>query len=370
MTRYEQRHTVKRRRRARAHRNERLQRGVNRLMLQAFRDESSPFSVWILDEHDRYLFFNRTHRRSMRDFWGATIEIGAHVPSLISDEAYRERMREAYEQARARNVVFPASVARDRRGRERYFHTILAPFTYRGATGGRGIVAFSVEVSELEHTRQSVDVLQRELDHRVQNNLQTIVSLLRIDLDSIGHGEARAPILMAIGRVSTLGIAYEMQATTHGANIDATSYLTQIVQSLRLTYDRDYRLTIETDFDSVICPAQHAVTMGLIAHELIALAMRYAAEAVRGKGERRAPRGRGDTRSTDTGPAYIGITLRRENDGRATFTVDRTSTDEIHPSALAVAHVLASQTGSTLVFVRDVPNRRSGYRLTTTLTEE
>ena len=150
----------------------------------------------------------------MRDFWGAAIEVGAHVPSLIPDDEYRERMLDAYEEARTRNVVFPASAARDRMGHERYFHTILAPFDYREESGKRGIVAFSMEVSELEHTRQSVDALQRELDHRVQNNLQTIVSLLRIDLDSIGHGAARAPILMAIGRVSTLGIAYEMQATT------------------------------------------------------------------------------------------------------------------------------------------------------------
>jgi two-component sensor histidine kinase len=228
------------------------------------------FSFWVLDRRYRYLYFNETHRRFMREFWNREIRVGQAILPMITDAHYRNQVEETYRRARRESVVLPASSALDRRGRARFFHTIVNPLVYGRDPLRRGIAAFSVEVSELEYVKRSRDALLRELDHRVFNNLQTIVALLNLDVEQAPPGIARQALRAATGRVSTLSLAYASQAESMTAdeNIDLRMYLMHVVQAVQELHDPHHAYRVNHRMVTATAPIQTAVLLGLVLHEL------------------------------------------------------------------------------------------------------
>ena len=228
------------------------------------------FSFWVLDRRYRYLYFNETHRRFMREFWNREIRVGDAILPMIKDAHYRKQVEETYRTARHESVVLPASSAMDRRGRARFFHTIVNPLVYGRDPLRRGIAAFSVEVSELEYVKRSRDALLRELDHRVYNNLQTIVALLNLDVEQAPPGSARRALQAATGRVSTLSLAYASQAESMmgDENIDLPMYLMQVVQTVQELHDPQHMCRVNHRMVRLTAPIQAAALLGLVIHEL------------------------------------------------------------------------------------------------------
>ena len=102
-----------------------------------------------------------------------------------------------------------------------------------------GAVAMLRDVSELRHHDRlllSKDATIREIHHRVKNNLQTVSSLLQLQIRRLGSAEAKAAVESSVRRVSSIAMVHEHLA------LDTTSDL---------------------DFDDIVGPLVHLVEEGL-----------------------------------------------------------------------------------------------------------
>ena len=118
------------------------------------------------------------------------------------------------------------------------------------------------------------ELLLKELNHRVKNNMQMIVSLVRLQRDEI-KDETLDDILQTIqNRINAMSHLHELlykQDTI--AHINAYEYFTLLIDEFEESYHKDIAIhfDIKTELEN-----EHAVYCGLILNELVSNAFKYA----------------------------------------------------------------------------------------------
>lgn len=88
-----------------------------------------------------------------------------------------------------------------------------------------GAVVLLSDVTELRHREQQLvtkDVMIKEIHHRVKNNLQTVASLLRLQVRRLPAGQSQAALLEAVRRVNAIAVVHERlsQVATGAVDFD------------------------------------------------------------------------------------------------------------------------------------------------------
>ncbi|EWY37921.1 hypothetical protein N825_16085 [Skermanella stibiiresistens SB22] len=109
--------------------------------------------------------------------------------------------------------------------------------------------------------------LIREIQHRVRNNLQTIISLLHLERRR-GDPAVRERVGVIARRVGVLGSIHEqLEAFGNWNTIDFGRHLRETSAAFANLFEDT--VAIEVDADPFICDVQTAVSLGLITNELI-----------------------------------------------------------------------------------------------------
>jgi two-component sensor histidine kinase/putative methionine-R-sulfoxide reductase with GAF domain len=117
------------------------------------------------------------------------------------------------------------------------------------------------------------EIMLRELQHRVKNNLQIIVSLLALKVGQTTDASVREKLDSVIGRVQAIALAHDLLSTSRETNsIDFGDYLRALCADLA----PDENITIEVHAAHAPIPLDKAVPAGLIVNELITNALKYA----------------------------------------------------------------------------------------------
>ncbi|MCW2239131.1 sensor histidine kinase [Azospirillum canadense] len=122
------------------------------------------------------------------------------------------------------------------------------------------------------------DLLNREIDHRIKNSLQDIISLLRIQ----AHREKNARVLafanVACARLEALAAAHELlHASASPDQLDFSAYLERLCGCLirAMGIDGEHRtLILEAEPVTLRCEAAQA--LALVVNELVTNAFRHA----------------------------------------------------------------------------------------------
>jgi PAS domain S-box-containing protein len=119
------------------------------------------------------------------------------------------------------------------------------------------------------------DLLLKELQHRVKNNLQLITALIRLDARNQRNGDT-VNLGRLASRIEALQLLYkDMASDEFGQTIDLGHYVSQIATAVVHTYAVDgIRLDLKVDH----APASINVAMpvGLLVNELLTNAFKYA----------------------------------------------------------------------------------------------
>jgi PAS domain S-box-containing protein len=128
-----------------------------------------------------------------------------------------------------------------------------------------------------EYARQirDKDMLLREVQHRVKNNLQLIVALIRLEARAEKRGE-RVNLASLAGRIESLYLLYHaLSSEAPRPEIDLGHYLSQIASAVMSTYAVDgIRLDIKVDHTPASINV--ALPMGLVVNELLTNAFKHA----------------------------------------------------------------------------------------------
>lgn len=131
---------------------------------------------------------------------------------------------------------------------------------------------------ELRHSLKEKEVLIKEVHHRVKNNLQVIISLIKLQSDSISDTATVQHLSTILNRIRSIAYVHELLYRSHDlSRIDFESYLNKIVQSLRSMYsDESRRIKIEIESKNVFLTVDKAVPCAIIINELISNSMKHA----------------------------------------------------------------------------------------------
>jgi two-component sensor histidine kinase len=155
--------------------------------------------------------------------------------------------------------------------------TILIAF--KDITARRAIEREKQEL--LEHTERLLaqqQTLLREMEHRIANSLQIIASILLLKAGAVGSEETRLELRDAHKRVMSVATVQSHLHSVDGIErIDIAAYLAKLSAGLAESMIGPHHgIEIEVVSDEGTLQSSEAVSLGLIATELIINAIKYA----------------------------------------------------------------------------------------------
>jgi len=126
----------------------------------------------------------------------------------------------------------------------------------------------SKRTSELNRAIKEKETLFKELHHRVKNNLQLILSIIRLQRNRAVHEETQAVLQVFEQRITTIANTHEILLQEGGGEkIAMKHYLQSLCCDLKDAFERE---DIHYRCDSnVYLPLREAVYVGLIVNELL-----------------------------------------------------------------------------------------------------
>jgi two-component sensor histidine kinase len=131
------------------------------------------------------------------------------------------------------------------------------------------------QIEQFENQIRDRDMLMRELQHRVKNNLQLVTALVRLEARSAVEGESVALARLA-SRIDALAVLYRtLSAENAAADIDLGQYLSDIATAVM---QASAMPGVEIDMQIDYCPLSINVVMpaGLLVNEMLTNALKYA----------------------------------------------------------------------------------------------
>jgi two-component sensor histidine kinase len=122
---------------------------------------------------------------------------------------------------------------------------------------------------DLVRANARADFLMKEIHHRVKNNLQTVMSLVRLECIP---AESKSALL---GRIRAMALVHEeIYSVGVEETIPARRYLTRLVDAAVASHD--HAITHDTFIDDVRISGERAMQIGLILNEAISNAFKHA----------------------------------------------------------------------------------------------
>jgi two-component sensor histidine kinase len=131
------------------------------------------------------------------------------------------------------------------------------------------------QIEQFESQIRDRDILMRELQHRVKNNLQLITALIRLEARSAAEGETVALARLA-SRIDALTVLYRtLSAENAPPEIDLGQYLSDIATSVM---DVNAVESVQIEIEAGYCPLSINIAMpaGLLINEMLTNALKYA----------------------------------------------------------------------------------------------
>lgn len=155
------------------------------------------------------------------------------------------------------------------------------------------------EALRLSRLLDEKSVLLKEIHHRVKNNLQMTLSLIRLQ-EGAGSEDGEASLKGLESRISAMSMVHEMlYGSENLTDIDLGEYCGRLLDLLKSSYAGKNPLQVSLTCETVRCPLESAIPFGLITAELVTNAFKHA---------------------SGRGPAAVSVVLAHK-DGTACLTV-------------------------------------------------
>ncbi len=121
------------------------------------------------------------------------------------------------------------------------------------------------------------ETLLREVQHRIKNNIASVVSLLSMQMQSVSNEEAVSVLQDAVGRVKSMMVLYDkLLIHEHFEESSVKSYIDGLIESLETLYVDKTGVSIDTEIVDFNLPSKTLVLLGIIINELVTNTMKYA----------------------------------------------------------------------------------------------
>lgn len=192
-------------------------------------------------------------------------------------EAELTQLRDATQRQRETNLVFIIVIV--------VALIITGATVYRTNLRSRQQIAIQQKNMEIEAQKQTIeaslkekDVLLREVNHRVKNNLQIVSSLLFLQSRKAKDPAIIELIKDAQRRVQTMSVIHQkLYQESQFNQVAFDAYLTDLVQQTISSYKlHDVKVATNVDIQFTDISVDQAIPISLIIHELVTNSMKHA----------------------------------------------------------------------------------------------
>lgn len=156
--------------------------------------------------------------------------------------------------------------------KNRWFRGVKKQMLYKSDDFGK-ILTFEDITSEKWELNQK-DMLIKEVNHRVKNNLQIILSLLNLDMRYYSN-DPMIIINDTKSRLNYMAVLHEkIYKSTSFTDVNVKDYLPEIINSLLSMYNS--QITLNENIESFMLDLDAAIPIGLIVTEIVNNAIKYA----------------------------------------------------------------------------------------------
>jgi two-component sensor histidine kinase len=144
------------------------------------------------------------------------------------------------------------------------------------------LLAFAIEQARLNELHAQLaaqnELLLQELQHRVKNNNQSLLSLIHLQLASVTNLEARENLQKIENRIRALSfVNAQLQSGARANIVDLGQYLMAIIASLfNFQNDGETDVKLTTQISQVEVSTERAQAIGLILNEFLTNSFKYA----------------------------------------------------------------------------------------------
>jgi two-component sensor histidine kinase len=130
------------------------------------------------------------------------------------------------------------------------------------------------KTKDLQQALEHKDVLYKELNHRVKNNLQMVLSLIRLQIASTTEPLTKEQLTITQNRINSISKLYESLAhNTLTADFNTLTYFKTIANTLTQNFDKDVTIDFNIQYNLNL---DILVYCGLILNELLTNSFKYA----------------------------------------------------------------------------------------------
>ncbi|MTH79946.1 sensor histidine kinase [Paracoccus aestuariivivens] len=200
---------------------------------------------------------------------------------------------------------------------------------------------------ELRKELEASRMFRLEVDHRVKNSLQSLSSLLRIQMRDLREPESIAAIASMKSRVDAISTMHELLYKTERSNhIDLSQYLASICEQLSALAPP--RVTIIPKLVSIDVSSDQAVAVGTLVNELVLNAFKHAFTP--GKA------GLVSVSLEETGQGIVRVTISDNGRGLGLMTMAGST-----GLGMKIARLAAAELGTEITFSSNDPGLRASF---------
>ena len=181
-------------------------------------------------------------------------------------------------------IMYFKTVAENTSSMERkvFFNNSYFDVKYIFAESHLGFTMIIKDITEIKMKEEEIvhkTVAIREIHHRVKNNLQTIISLLRIQSRRTEIEDAKQILDESVNRVQAIARTHELLSRQLEDNIKLEEVLISVMSNLQRGSDENRKITVERDINSdIYLSSDKTVDVALVINELVQNSYKHAFE--------------------------------------------------------------------------------------------
>ncbi|RRS30691.1 MAG: hypothetical protein P794_05810 [Epsilonproteobacteria bacterium (ex Lamellibrachia satsuma)] len=139
------------------------------------------------------------------------------------------------------------------------------------------------KTEELKSMVENRELLIKEIHHRVKNNLQIILSMVRLENDSIEQNMHKQNLNGLESRINAIAKTYDMLVIKDDLEeIDVAEYIESLIDDIQESYPKEkYHIRIKADIRATL-PLRESIYLGLIINEMVTNTYKYAFDSYQG----------------------------------------------------------------------------------------
>ena len=147
-----------------------------------------------------------------------------------------------------------------------------------------GSISFGIDVTERKQAEGEVrrllhekELILKEVHHRIKNNMNTIMSLLSLQADTISNISAISALQDARNRIRSMMVIYDkLYRSSDYRNVSVRDYMVDLLDEISSALPLNLKVIIEKEVAECTMDSKVLFLVGIIINELICNSLKYA----------------------------------------------------------------------------------------------